>query len=258
MLFLFLFFFIFASGQTPMIKEFSPTGKLRASINTGNPILAKRADPNQSPTGVSVDLAKELAKRLGLQVEYVVFNAAGLSVDAVKQDKADIGFFAIDTLRGEGIVFTAPYVLIEGSYLVKNESPLKSNEEIDRKEHRIAVGKGSAYDLFLTRELKNAQIYRAPTSPLVVDTFLEKKLEVAAGVKQQLEMDANRIGNLRLLPGNFMVIAQAMGLPKNRSQAAQNYLHAFVEEMKSSGFVARSLARHRIEGAAVAPDMPKQ
>ena len=118
---------------------------------------------------------------------------------------------------------------------------------------RIAVGKGSAYDLFLTREIKNAQILRAPTSPTTVDFFLDQKLEVAAGVKQQLEMDAKRLPNLRLLPGRFMVIEQAMGLPNTRGTAAQACLADFVEVMKSSGFVADSLARHRIEGAAVAP-----
>ena len=118
------------------------------------------------------------------------------------------------------------------------------------------MGKGSAYDLFLTREIKNAELQRAPTSPTTVDFFLTEKLEVAAGVKQQLEMDAKRLPNLRLLPGRFMVIEQAMGLPKTRSPEAQAYLKKFVEEMKSSGFVAQSLMRHKIEGAAVAPATP--
>jgi polar amino acid transport system substrate-binding protein len=145
---------------------------------------------------------------------------------------------------------------IEGSDLVANNSPLTSNEQVDKKGIRIAVGKGSAYDLFLTREIKNAELQRAPTSPTTVDYFISEKLEVAAGVKQQLEMDAKRLPNLRLLPGRFMVIEQAMGLPKSRSPEAQAYLKKFVEEMKFSGFVAASLARHKIEGAAVAPALP--
>jgi polar amino acid transport system substrate-binding protein len=144
-------------------------------------------------------------------------------------------------------------VLIEGSYLVANNSPLTSNDQVDKKGIRIAVGKGSAYDLFLTREIKNAELHRAPTSPTTVDFFVAEKLEVAAGVKQQLEMDAKRLPNLRLLPGRFMVIEQAMGLPKTRSAEAQLYLKQFVEDMKTSGFVEASLARHKIEGAAVAP-----
>jgi polar amino acid transport system substrate-binding protein len=244
-------------AQTPsaLAQAFAPTGTLRASINFGNPILANK-DANGQPVGVSIDLATELAKRLNVPLSLVVFDAAGKSVDAVTQEKADFGFFAIDPVRGQGISFTGAYVLIEGSYLVQNNSPLASNEQVDKKGIRIAVGKGSAYDLFLTREIKNAELQRAPTSPTTVDFFLTEKLEVAAGVKQQLEMDAKRLPNLRLLPGRFMVIEQAMGLPKTRSPEAQAYLKKFVEEMKSSGFVAQSLMRHKIEGAAVAPATP--
>lgn len=235
-----------------LAKDFAPTGTLRASINLGNPILASK-DVSGQPVGVSVDLATELAKRLGVPLSLVVFDAAGKSVDAVTQEKADFGFFAIDPVRGQGISFTGPYVLIEGSYLVANNSPLTSNDQVDKKGIRIAVGKGSAYDLFLTREIKNAEIHRAPTSPTTVDFFVSEKLEVAAGVKQQLEMDAKRLPSLRLLPGRFMVIEQAMGLPKTRSPEAQAYLKKFVEDMKASGFVAQSLVRHKIEGAVVAP-----
>ena len=244
-----------AQTSSAMAKEMAPTGTLRASINLGNPILANK-DANGQPIGVSIDLATELAKRLNVPMSLVVFDAAGKSVDAVTQEKADFGFFAIDPVRGQGIAFTGPYVLIEGSYLVTHNSPLTSNDQVDTKGTRIAVGKGSAYDLFLTREIKNAEIHRAPTSPTTVDFFLSEKLEVAAGVKQQLEMDAKRLPNLRLLPGRFMVIEQAMGLPKTRSPEAQAYLKKFVEEMKASGFVAASLARHKIEGAAVAPASP--
>jgi polar amino acid transport system substrate-binding protein len=235
----------------------APSGTLRASINLGNPILAKRHASGQA-VGVSVDLATELAKRLGLPLELVVFDAAGKSVEALSQDQADVGFFAVDPVRGKDIAFTAPYVLIEGSYLVRQESALTRNEDVDRAGTRIAVGKASAYDLFLTREIKNAQLLRAPTSPTTVDFFLEHTLDVAAGVKQQLEMDAKRLPNLRLLPGSFMVIEQAMGLPKTRDAEARVYLQRFVEDMKSSGFVANALKKHQIEGAAVAPPVPVQ
>jgi polar amino acid transport system substrate-binding protein len=148
--------------------------------------------------------------------------------------------------------YTAPYVIIEGAYLVRQNSPLHRNEEVDRPGTRVVVGRGSAYDLFLARSLKAATLVRAPTSPAVTDLFLEQNLEVAAGVKQQLEADARRVGGVRLLPGRFMVIEQAMGVPKGRT-AAQAWLSAFIEEMKASGFVAEALRRHRIEGAAVAP-----
>jgi polar amino acid transport system substrate-binding protein len=174
-------------------------------------------------------------------------------VDVVTADQADIGFFAIDPLRGQGILFTSAYVLIEGSYLVHDTSLLQRNEQVDNAAHRVTVGKGSAYDLYLTRSLKDAQIVRALTSPAVVDTFLANGDDVAAGVKQQLESDAKRLPGLRLLPGRFMVIEQAMGVPKSRSETVQAEVAAYVEEMKASGFVAESLARHHIEGAVVAP-----
>ena len=236
-----------------VIKAFTPTGKLRASINLGNPILANRDAATGEPVGVSIDLARAFAERLGVGIELVVFDTAGKSVDAVTQEQADIGFFAIDPLRGEGISFTAPYVLIEGSYMVPQDSPIQANEEVDRPGHRVTVGKGSAYDLYLSRELREAQIVRAPSSPTVVDVFVAQGLEVAAGVRQQLEGDAKRFPGLRLLPGRFMVIQQAMGTPKGRGPEAAELLRQYVEDMKASGFVAEALARHGIQGASVAP-----
>lgn len=235
-----------------VLASFTPSGKLRASINLGNPILAS-SDGQGGARGVSVDLATEFARRLGAELELVVVDAAGKSVDVVASEQADIGFFAIDPLRGASIAFTAPYVLIEGCYLVKAESPIRSNDEVDRAAHRVVVGKGSAYDLYLTRTLQHAEIVRSPTSPAVVDTFIEHGAEVAAGVKQQLEADASRLGGLRLLDGRFMVIQQAMGTPKSRGEEAAAFLARFVEDMKASGFVADALARHGIEGASVAP-----
>jgi polar amino acid transport system substrate-binding protein len=231
---------------------FTPTGRLRAAINLGNPILA-HAVGEGGAGGVSVDLAREFAHRLGVELDLVVVDTAGKSVDAVAAERADIGFFAIDPARGADIAFTGPYVLIEGSYLVKEESPIRANEDVDQAAHRVVVGKGSAYDLFLTRELRQAQIVRAPSSPAVVPTFLEQGADVAAGVRQQLEADARAQPGLRLLDGRFMVIRQAMGVPKSRGDAAAALLAAFVEEMKASGFVADALQRHGIEGASVAP-----
>ncbi|MBI5719557.1 MAG: ABC transporter substrate-binding protein [Burkholderiales bacterium] len=236
-----------------IVASFTPTGALRASINLGNPILAGTDPATGAPRGVSVDLARAFAERLGARLELVIFDNAAKSVQAVTDEQADIGFFAIDPLRGQGISFTAAYVLIEGCYLVRDDSPITANEQVDAAGRTVVVGKGSAYDLFLTRELKAATIARSPTSPTVVDTFVELKADVAAGVKQQLEADAVRLGGLRLLPGRFMVIQQAMGTPKRRGEAAARLLGDFVEEMKASGFVAAALARHGVQGATVAP-----
>jgi polar amino acid transport system substrate-binding protein len=230
----------------------APTGSLRAVINLGNPILARK-DAQGAPVGVSVDLAQALAAQLKLPLTLIPVNSASQSVELVTQEKADVGFFAIDPVRGQGIAFTSAYVQIEGSYLVRQDSPLKSNGEVDRATHRVVVGKGSAYDLFLTRELKQAQLVRAPTSPEVVSFFMAGTCDVAAGVKQQLEFDARSTPGVRLLPGRFMVIDQAMGLPKSRPASAHDVLSRFVTDMKASGFVAAALKRHEIEGAAVAP-----
>jgi polar amino acid transport system substrate-binding protein len=234
------------------LADLAPTGKLRAVINYGNPILAKQGAAGGEPTGVSVDLARELARRLGVAVEFVSVPSAGQAVETLGAGRVDVGFFAIDPVRGADAAFTGPYVQIEGSYLVRNDSPLRSNEEVDRPGIRVAVGLKSAYDLFLTRNLKQATIERAPASPAVVDYFMANRLDVAAGVKQQLEIDARRVPGLRLLPGRFMVINQAMGMRLGR-EAGAAYLRAFVEEMKASGFVAQALQRHAVEGAVVAP-----
>ena len=234
------------------VAELAPSGKLKAAINFGNPILATKDPATGEPRGVSVDLSRELGRRLGVPVELVTFASAGKVVEAVRDAQVDIAFVAIDPVRGADMLQTPPYVIIEGAYLVRNGSPIRRNEDVDQAGNRVVVGNGSAYDLYLTRELKAAKLVKAPTSPAVTDVMVAQNVEVAAGVKQQLEADAKRVAGMRLLPGRFMVINQAMGLPKGR-EAGARYLTAFVEEMKASGFVAAALAHHGIEGAAVAP-----
>jgi polar amino acid transport system substrate-binding protein len=236
-----------------LVSALAPSGTLRASINLGNPILASKDAGTGEPVGVSVDLAREFAQRLGVGIEFVVFEKAAASVDAVKNEKADIGFFAIDPARSEGLLFTAPYVLIEGSYLVRDASELTDNAQVDRAGLRISVGAGSAYDLFLTREIKHAEIVRLQGAPAALAALRSGQVDVAAGIKQLLEGEAQREPGVRLLPGRFMVIQQAMGTPASRGAGAQALLAAFVEEMKAAGFVADALRRHRIEGAVVAP-----
>jgi polar amino acid transport system substrate-binding protein len=245
--------FALAQNTTDVSREVAPTGVLRAVINLGNPILARKDAATGTPVGVSVDLAKAFAIQLKLPLVLVPVDSAAKSVEAVTQGQADLGFFAIDPVRGKGITFSPPYVLIEGSYLVKKDSPLMNNAEVDQAKHRVVVGQGSAYDLFLSRELKAAQLVRAPTSPQVVPFFMEGSYDVAAGVKQQLESDAQKVAGLRLLPGRFMVIEQAMGQPNHVSQRAHEALVSFVADMKSNGFIRDSLSRHKIEGATIAP-----
>jgi polar amino acid transport system substrate-binding protein len=226
---------------------------LRAAINLGNPVLAHRDEVSGEPAGVSADLAREFARQLGVAVELVAFEKAAASVEAVRAEQADIGFFAIDPARADGLLFTAPYLLIEGSYLVPSSSALTDNTQVDSPEVRISVGSGSAYDLFLTREIRDAGIVRCQGAPAALAALRDGTVEVAAGIRQVLEAEAGRAPGVRVLPGRFMVIQQAMGIPASRGAQAQQQLAAFVEQMKASGFVAEALRRHRIEGAIVAP-----
>ena len=204
------------------VSDLAPTGKLRAAINFGNPILATRDAATGEPRGVSVDLSRELAKRLGVPVELVTYDAAGKVVEGLKSRAWDVAFVAIDPARATDISFTAPYVVIEGVYLVTQESPIRSNAEVDRAGIRVVVGAGSAYDLFLSRELKQATLVRAPTSQAGDRHVRRAEARRAAGVKQQLEADARRLPGLRMLDGRFMVINQAMGTPHRRAPRARN------------------------------------
>lgn len=230
----------------------APTGTLRTTINLGNALLAHRG-ADGAPAGVSVDLARALAAWLAVPLELVVVDTAAAAVAAVREDRADVGFFAIDPKRSDGVAFSAPYLLIEGSYLVRHDSPLQSNDEVDRPGTRVVVGQGSAYDLFLSRTLQHATLERAPSTPAVVPHFLATGAEVAAGIRQALQADAQRLGGLRLLPGRFMVIEQAMGCRAAQGEAARAALAAFVEHAKATGRVAELLQRHGITGAVVAP-----
>ena len=242
-----------SSPSEALLRAFAPGGRLRASINLGNPVLAHRDAVTGEAGGVSVDMARALGRELGRDVELILFEKAAQSVDAVRSEQADVGFFAIDPARGQGLRFTAPYVLIEGSFLVPQGSSLRDNAGVDRPGNRVAVGQGSAYDLFLSRELQAAQVERVAGAPAVLAALRTGQVQVAAGIRQVLEGWAGEDPSLRLLPGRFMVIQQAMGLPAGRGEMAAEVLAGFVERMKASGFVGEALARHGVEGASVAP-----
>ncbi|MGH9679954.1 MAG: ABC transporter substrate-binding protein [Candidatus Acidiferrales bacterium] len=234
------------------LQELAPTGKLRAAINLGNPVLVQWDSGRCEAVGVTVDLARELGRRLGVPVENVLFDAAGKVVDAIPLGALDIAFLALDPKRAQEILFTAPYVIIEGTYLVRDSSPLRAIGDFDRPGVRIAVGKGAAYDLFLTRSLKQAELVRSDTSAGSMDLFLQDGLEAAAGVRQPLEEFARTHAGFRVIEGRFTAIEQAMGTPKGRP-AGRQYLQMFIEEMKRTGFIASALDRSGQRGAAVAP-----
>ncbi|WP_375459046.1 ABC transporter substrate-binding protein [uncultured Enterovirga sp.] len=238
-----------------LLRDIAPTGRLRAAINLGNPVLAVRSAGE--PSGVSVDLARELARRLGLPLDLIPFDAAGTVTEAAGGNVWDVAFLAIDPKRADQIDFTPPYVVIEGAYAVPVASDLREVADIDREGIRIAVGRGSAYDLYLSRTIRRATLVRAPTSPESLRLFTVDKLEVAANVRQPLERFVRETPGYRMIPGRFMIIEQAMGSPRGRALASR-YLAEFVEEAKASGFVAAALARHSQPDAAVAaPARPR-
>jgi polar amino acid transport system substrate-binding protein len=233
-----------------VLKDLAPTGKLRAAINLGNMVLAQKDPATGQPKGITPDLARELGRRLGVPVELVPFDAAGKVFEAVKTGALDVMFLAIEPVRANEIAFTAPYVLIEGVYMVPKDSKIASVADVDHDGIRIGVSRNSAYDLYLTRTLKHATLVRGDDG---IALFVKDKLDAAGGVKQPLVAYAKTNPNVRILDGRFMEIRQAMGTPRGRGEAGARYLGAFIEEMKASGFVADALKRSNQPDAAVAP-----
>lgn len=225
--------------ETAPITALAPWGALRASINLGNAVLTNGDFTN--PAGISVDLAAELARRLGAPLELVLWDAARHSVDAVRDGVADICFLAVDPVRADELAFTGPYVRIEGSYLVPEDSPMQSVEDVDRAGVRIGVKLGSAYDLHLTREIRAAQLVRGSDG---VDVFGDQGLDVAAGVRQPIERYAAEHHGVRVLRGSFMQIPQAVAVARRHDEQVVAWVREVVDELTASGWVARSLERH--------------
>ena len=234
--------------STPdVLKELAPTGTLRASINLGNIVLAQGTPDN--PGGVTPALARELAKRLGVPSKLTCFDGGGKAFEAMKRGEVDIVFLAIEPVRAAEIEFTAPYVIIEGCYVVPKDSALKSPADVDTPGTRIGVNKASAYDLFLTRNLKHATLMRSEDG---AEDFLKNKYEAAGGVKQSLQKFIAQHPDVRLIDERFMEIRQAMGCAKGKLAGAK-YLRSFIEEMKAGGFVANELKKSGQHDATVAP-----
>jgi polar amino acid transport system substrate-binding protein len=243
-----------------VLKDLAPTGKLRAAINFGNSVLAQKG-PDGAPHGVSADLAAELAKRLGVPLAYVPYEAAGKVFEGAKAGAWDVGFIAIEPVRAKEIIFTAPYVVIQGTYMVRQDSPLKDVGDVDKDGIKMSVGLGSAYDLYLTRTIKHATVLRANAGggTAMIQKFLDEKLDVAAGVRQQLDAYAKDHPEMRVMPGHFQEIKQAMAMPRIDDKPRTDgvaYLASFVEEMKADGFVAAALKRSN-QVADVAPPAGK-
>lgn len=223
-----------------VMAELAPQGTLRAAINYGNPVLAQRG-ADGAPTGVSVALARALAERLGVPLQLITYDAAGKVFAALEQGAWDLAFLATEPVRAAQIDFSEPYVIIEGTYLLREEDPARQVAELDRAGRRIAVGQGAAYDLYLSRTLTQAELVRASTSSAAIDWFVEQGLDAVAGVRQPLETYAAAHPGYRVLADSFTEIRQAMAVPKGRTAAAV-FVQAFLDEQLRNGFVARELA----------------
>ncbi len=235
-------------NATPgVVKDLTPAGPLRAALNLNNPVLVQGTPA--APRGVTVDLANEVAARLGVEVEFRCFDGARESFEATAAGQADICFLAIEPARAAEITFTAPYVLIEGVYAVPAESPLTTVAEVDRPGVRIGVKHGSGYDLFLTRTLQHATVVRGTEG---TEAFVTGSLEAAAGVREPMTEWVTAHPEYRIIDGRFMEIPQAVGTTKAKRPETAAFLHALVEELKASGFVADALRRSG-QTAPVAP-----
>jgi polar amino acid transport system substrate-binding protein len=232
-------------------SELAPTGKLRVGINLGNFLLTATDPATGEYKGIAVDLGRELGRRLGMPVEIIGYPSPGALADAAKTGVWDVGFLGAEPQRANEIDFTAAYVEIEATYLVPPGSPLKAIADVDREGVRIAISGKSAYDLYLTRNLKHAQLVREVGADNVFKRFVEDKLDAIAGLKPRLVIDADNLPGSRILDGRFTAVQQAAGTPKGRSAGAR-YLREFIEDTKATGLVARMIEKHNVRGLTVA------
>jgi polar amino acid transport system substrate-binding protein len=230
-----------------IVTDLAPTRVLRTALNLGNPVLVQGSAA--APRGVTVDIANEIAARLGVLAEFRCFGAARESFEATVAGQADICFLAIEPARAAEIAFTAPYVLIEGVYAVPRESPLVTVADVDAEGIRIGVKHGSAYDLFLTRTLRHATVVRGTEG---TEAFAAENLDAAAGVREPMTEFVAAHPQYRLIDGRFMEIPQAVGTVKAKRQETTRFLHDLVEELKATGMVADALRRSG-QTAPVAP-----
>ena len=232
-------------------NDLAPSGKLRIGLNYQNFLLVLGDGPDGQPRGIAPDLGRELARRAGLPVEYVKFDSAGKLFDAVKAAQCDVGFLGAEPQRAAEVEFSPAYLELPVTFLVPGGSPIRTIAEIDREGVRVSVSERSAYDLFLSRNLKKAQIVRTPGIPASFDTFVREKLDALAGLKPKLVEEQARLPGSRILEGEVTSVQQSIGAPKGRAEAAR-YLREFAEDVKRSGFVARAIEKHHVKGVRVA------
>jgi polar amino acid transport system substrate-binding protein len=230
----------------------APTGTLRVALNMSNVLLTATDPATGEPCGLAADLGRELGQRLGVPVTLLPYPNPGVLADAASTGVWDVGFIGAEPQRAQEIDFTAAYVEIEATYLVPPGSPLQAITEVDRPGVRIAVPDRSAYELYLSRSLQHAELVRIQGADNAFKRFVADKLDALAGLRPRLVADHDALPGSRLLDGNFTAVQQAAGTPKGRPVGAQ-YLRAFIEDIKSTGLVARTIAKHNVRGLTVAP-----
>ena len=228
-------------------SELSVAGTLRVGINLGNILLVTGTGPTDDLQGVAPDMAAAVAERLGVGVFYVTFATPGEVADAVERDEWDIGLIAVEPKRAEKIAFCDAYVEIEATYLVPENSPLQSIEDVDQPGVRIAVSDRAAYDLYLARTLKHAELHRAKGLPGAFELFVTEKLDALAGLAPPLKDNAENLPGSRVMAGRYTTVRQSVGT-KPENAALKAFVEQFIAEAKESGWVAELIEKHGVKG----------
>ena len=237
--------------------DLAPTGKLRGGMNLSNTLFTTK-DAKGELQGVSVDLMKELAARLGVPVEFVVHPTPGEVADSVDKNTWDVTTLAIEQARATRIAFSPPMTEIEATYAVPKTSKITKVAEVDAPGIRISVPDKAGYELYLTRTIKNATLIKSKGTPAAVELYKNQGADALGGLRPALLDTLPQMPDARLLEGNFMTVNHGLGTPRaGRTGAGADYLKAFVDEMVASGFIARSIEKNGVKGlAAVAPKKP--
>ena len=236
-------------------SDLAPNGKLRVGINFGNNLLTARDPVTRAPSGIALDLAAELGRRLGVPVEIVSYESAGALADSASTGAWEVGFLGAEPQRANQISFTAAYLEIEATYLVPPGSPLRTIADVDREGVRIVTTAKAAYDLYLQRSLQHARLFHAANADSVFELFVSEKMDALAGLKPRLVTDHGNLPGSRILEGRFTAVQQAVGTPKGHDAGAE-YLREFVEDVKATGLVARTIEKNGVRGVSVAAAAP--
>lgn len=231
--------------------DLAPQGVLHVGLNLSNFLLVASDPATGGYRGIVPDLARELARRLGVTVEFTGYPSPGKVTEAAKTGAWDVAFIAVEPARATEIHFSPHYLEIQSTYLLPADSPIQTMDDVDRPGVRIAVSATSAYDLYLTRTLKHAALVRAPGIDASYDLFVAEKLDVLAGLRPRLVKDVLRLPGARVLDGAFTAVQQAIGTPLSRGVGAL-YLRAYAEDIKKSGLVAEVIRANGITGVSPA------